>query len=226
MTVSYICRSTSSSTGDDLAGLPLLPEARSLLVDQSVAREVRGPQRERGVQVGRTIRQGRAGDAEDQVERPALDPRPNQVDGSSHFVGGVIPLQGREQIGLERLRSQADRFTPAPARISTFSSIERPGIRLDGPFAAGRQSETSGRSWPSAARVARGSSRVGVPPPTKIVSTWLRLLHHDRQLALERGEITVGQVVGARQRSEVAVPALVSAERNVNVGGRGQIQGG
>ena len=47
----------------------------------------------------------------------------------------------------------------------------------------------------------------------------LRLLQGSRNLAFEGREVTIRQVVGARQRGEIAVSALVSAEGNVNVSG-------
>ena len=62
------------------------------------------------------------------------------------------------------------------------------------------------------------SSRVGVPPPTKIVSTSCGLAQRHRHLALEGRQIAVGQMVDAGQRGEVAIAALVGAERDVDVG--------
>ena len=46
---------------------------------------------------------------------------------------------------------------------------------------------------------------------------FLRFAQRRRDLAFEGGEVTVGQMVDARQRREVAISALVGAERNMHV---------
>ena len=186
MVCSYIARSTSSSTGLDLARLPLLPERRPLLVDQPVAREVRRAESQRGLQVGLPHRQRRAGDAEDQVERPAREPRagPGRA-ARSTSSGAWFRSRTCEQAGWNDWAPRLTRFTPAVGQDVGLLDVERARVRLDGPLAARRPAGTSGGSSPASRASCAASSRVGVPPPTKIVSTSCGAAQRHRHLALE-----------------------------------------
>ena len=130
----------------------------------------------------------------------------------------VMALQNPQQIGLERLGAQTDAVHAGVGQDVGLVGIERARIGLDGPLATRARGSASADHRGQAVPAERASSRVGVPPPTKIVSTsW----GSSRTVAISRSsaaQVAVGQMIDARQRSEVAVAALVGAERDMNVG--------
>ena len=169
----YIASSTSSSTGRTSPACHCFQSERPLLEDEAVAGEVRRA-RGRGPGRGRLCQliEGRAGGGEDQVERPAVEAR----GGSGRRPGGRRRGRGSARgpgasRGWKDWAPRLTRLTPPSARTSTLSRVERAGVGLDGPLAAVGQPEPAGGSSPGAGRAGRRSSRVGVPPPMKMVST-------------------------------------------------------
>ena len=53
----------------------------------------------------------------------------------------MIALEDAQQLGLERLRAQADAVHAGRGQDVGLLGVEGSGIGLDGPFAAGRENE-------------------------------------------------------------------------------------
>ena len=155
-------------------------------------------------------------DPEDQIERPAGKPRPNDLHGPLDLGAPVIALQNAEQAGLERLGAEADAIHASSRQNVGFLSVKRAGICLDRPLAAGRQDQ------PSRDHCRQPRKLLGVQPCRRSTADEYRvnlprLTQRVHQLGFERGQVTIGQVVSTSQRSKVAVSALVGAERDMDV---------
>ena len=83
----------------------------------------------------------------------------------------VIALENAQQIGVKRLCAQTDAVHAGRGEDVGLLGVEGSGIGLDGPFAAGSEDQPALDQRASAGPASGASSRVGVPPPTKIVST-------------------------------------------------------
>ncbi len=115
----------------DPTTLPLVPQSGPLLVDQPVARKVRRPQRERRLEVGTPVLESRAGDAKDQVQRPAREPRLDDRDRLLDVGAAVMPLEDAQQIWLERLSSQADAVDAGLGQDVGLLGVKRSRVGLD-----------------------------------------------------------------------------------------------
>ncbi len=129
----------------------------------------------------------------------------------------VIALENAKQIGLKRLCAQADPVHAGRGQDVGLLGVEVPGLASTVHSPPGAR--INQRLISVVSRASGGaSSRVGVPPPTKIVSTSWGSTRAAVDLAFEGGQVAVGQMVDARQRREVAVTAFVGAEWDVHVG--------
>ena len=171
-----------------------------------------GLERERLGEVGVEIGGALAGDAVDEIERDVVESGiTERVHGPPDVVRRRLPLEHLEQVRLEALRAERDAGDAARAQELRELGRHRLRVRLDRHLLGG------GKRARAALELAR-SVNVGVPPPRKTVSTPSA---RTPSLELELGEerVDVGAVLPAPpdHGDEVAVPAPVRAEREVDV---------
>ena len=82
----------------DSSALRWFQSGSALLEHQPVARKVAGPKSERNVEIGSPVVEGRAGHAEDQVQRPAVKSRPHNLHGCLDLVASMIAFQNKQQL--------------------------------------------------------------------------------------------------------------------------------
>src|SRR3954453_3791294 len=116
---------------------------------------------------------------------------PYEIDCSGHFIGSMVPLQGLEQVRLERLRAQADPVHSRRGENLDLRLVQCSGVRFDGPFASWRQVKPISNDGHQAAQLRRVETGGSSSADENRVNR-LRLTEGQLQLALEGGEITVG----------------------------------
>ena len=178
---------------------------------------MRRAQRDSRFQVVAPLRFGRAGNSEDQVQRPPRKPRADDLEGRFNLAGAVFTLEDRQQPGLKRLGPQADPVDAGFEQDVGLFLVNRPRVGLDREFTAGGKNEPPVDQ--DAQRVQLGRIEPGgCASSHEDRIDFLGPLQGSLDLAFERPQVLICQVIDARQRGKVAVSALVGAERNVHVG--------
>ena len=85
------------------------------------------------------IVQRRSRHAEDQVERPVRESRPDHLQCARHIIRVVIAFQSRKRSRTERLSPEADARDSAVRQHVRLFLVERSRIRLDRPLSSGRE---------------------------------------------------------------------------------------
>src|SRR5207302_1092 len=131
------------------AALPLLPQRGPLLEDQAVAREMRRSEADRDLQVAAPVFQRRAGHAEDQVERPAREPGPDDLDRLLALEGRQVAIrqvidagQGREVAIAALVGTEGDMNVSGAGPLPPRLGIARDGVPNHGTASTKRISGT------------------------------------------------------------------------------------
>ncbi len=128
----------------------------------------------------------------------------------------MMPLEDPQRLGPERLGTQAHTVHARFGQDLGLLDVERAGIRLDGPFRARAPDQPSPDDAGQPLELG-GIQAGGRPTADEDRVHLLRTHQHRRHLALERRQVAIGQVIDSGQRGEVAIAALVGAERDMDV---------
>ena len=187
-------------------------EARSGLRLELVAREVLGAERERLVDVGIECGGALAGDPVDEVERDVVESGiAKMVESASDVVRTGNTLEHLEQLRVEGLRAERDPRHAPIAKQRGKLGRHRLGIRLH------RDLRGDGQRLQQAAKL--GGLREGRGAASEEHGLELGCEQRPLQLELGQQRVDVRSVLPdtADDRDEVAVPAPVRAERQVDV---------
>ncbi len=155
---------------------------------------------------------------EDQVERQRQRVPPHRLDGPRDLLGRVPAVERGERLRPERLHADADARHAVRGEHGGLLVVEAVGRGFDGELSC---------------RAACGSHRLMlVQQPPELIGIQVRRraaadeqrldrprLAERRQFERERVEVQLDEVVVAGGDGEVAVAAVVGAERDVDVGG-------
>ena len=133
-----------------------------------------------------------------------------------------MPLQHAERLGTERLGTEAHAIDTRPGQDIGLLGVERAGIRLDRPLAAGAEDQPApdDRGQPLELSGIQPGRR---PSADEDGVDTLRLTQRHRQLAIEGCQVAIRQVIDAGQGCKVAIAALVGAKGDMDVGGAGPL---
>ena len=188
-------------------------EPRSRLRLELVAGEVLGLERQGLREVALEVGGALAGDPVDEIERDVVEPGiTKKVHGTPDVVRRGAPLEHVEQVRLEALRTERDAVHCSRAQEPRRArgSPSRGSPRRSAP----RLLEVASRSRASSA----GSVNVGVPPPRKTVSSGsARTSRSSSSSGEQRVDVRAVLLSSADDGDEVAVPAAVRAERQMDV---------
>ena len=187
-------------------------EARARLRFQLVRGEMLRREADRLGEVAFEVGGALARDAVDEVERDVVESGITEnVDGASDVVRSGNALEHAEQPRLERLRAERDAVDAVAAQEQRELGRDRLGVRLDGRLRRGRQRREEtlerarlGEAWRTAPEehgVERGREQSAL----------------ELELGEQRIDVWGVLVPTADGGDEVAVPAAVRAERQVDV---------
>ncbi len=181
-----------------------------------------GFQSDRSLHVGLPLFQRLAGHAEDQIERYISNPPPYPLARLADSASIMIALQQSQDVGLKGLHAKADAIDAVVGEDGDFRVIDGNGIRFQRELIIGSERESIMDHDQQAAQLAgRQLRRSSAADENRFHwvrrARWRKPREDTSHLPFQCIQILVRERIPAGDHSEIAIAAVMSAKRDVNV---------